>query len=91
MIGFCLFFKMSEFIQNRCEGFELRESLGDDLRPCPRSGPLADSLPIGPTLRRGEQGTAFRLSTAVDLHGLCAVDLEGTCVSNTTSEPAPMQ
>lgn len=45
--------------------------------PSPRSGPLADSLPIGSALRCGEQGSTFRLPTAVDLHGLCAVDLKG--------------
>ena len=40
--------------------------------PSPRSGPLADSFPFGPTIRCGEQGSAFRLPTAVDLEGRTA-------------------
>ena len=45
--------------------------------PSPRSGRSQVSTPAGPTLRCGEQGSSFWVSTAVDLHGLCATDLEG--------------
>ena len=45
--------------------------------PSPRSGRSQVSFPVGSTLRRGEQSSAFRLPTAVDLYGFCAVDLEG--------------
>ena len=45
--------------------------------PSARTRSSADARTLGSTLRCGEQSSTFWVSSAVDLHGLCATDLEG--------------
>ena len=40
-----------------------------------RSNSLADTLSLGQQIQRGVQGQALWSSTAVDLHGICSINL----------------